>query len=212
MAAASAPSSAGATSALVLQPEDLNREWIVNARALHVDGHDTAAATLAASWAHEAGIPVIADLDELYPGVEDAHRQHRLPHRQPRFPLPPHGRRAISRAASAACSAAIGCRLTAATLGEDGVLAWDGHQLLHRRLPRSRRRHHRRRRHLPRRLHLRPASGLAPRRQLDFSCAAAAMNCMAAGARGGIQPVEAIENLVATAARYESAFNLPVLD
>ncbi len=29
---------------LTLQPEELQREWITNARALHVDGHDTAAA------------------------------------------------------------------------------------------------------------------------------------------------------------------------
>ena len=51
----------------MLKPEDLNREWVVNARALLVDGHDTAAATLAARWAHEAGIPVIGDLDVVYP-------------------------------------------------------------------------------------------------------------------------------------------------
>src|SRR5271156_4609485 len=56
---------------LFLQPGDLDREWIINARALHLDGHDTAAATLAAGWAREAGIPVVADLDELYPGVEE---------------------------------------------------------------------------------------------------------------------------------------------
>jgi len=55
---------------VVLQPAELKREWIVNARALHVDGHDTAAATLAAGWAREAGIPVVADLDEIYPGVD----------------------------------------------------------------------------------------------------------------------------------------------
>jgi sulfofructose kinase len=42
----------------------------VNARALHVDGYDTEAATVAAGWARAAGIPVIADLDELYPGLE----------------------------------------------------------------------------------------------------------------------------------------------
>ena len=54
---------------LLLQPTDLEREWIVNARALHVDGYETAAATLAAQWAREAGIPVIADLDETYRGV-----------------------------------------------------------------------------------------------------------------------------------------------
>ena len=29
---------------LTLRPEELKREWITNARALHVDGHDTAAA------------------------------------------------------------------------------------------------------------------------------------------------------------------------
>ena len=56
---------------LVLKPEELERAWIVNARALHVDGLETGAATLAASWARDAGIPVIADLDEMYPGVED---------------------------------------------------------------------------------------------------------------------------------------------
>src|SRR5215470_4120016 len=55
---------------LKLRPEELQREWVVNARALHVDGHDTAAAAQAAAWARAASIPVIADLDELYPGVE----------------------------------------------------------------------------------------------------------------------------------------------
>ena len=55
---------------LTLTPGELKREWIVNARALHVDGYDTAAATQAAIWAREAGVPVVADLDELYPGVE----------------------------------------------------------------------------------------------------------------------------------------------
>jgi sugar/nucleoside kinase (ribokinase family) len=49
-------------------------------------------------------------------------------------------------------------------------------------------------------------------RQLDFSCAAAAMNCMAQGARGGIQPVSAIENLMATTARHESEFGMQTLD
>ncbi len=40
---------------LVLQPEELDREWIENARALHVDGHDTAAAILAAGWGARGG-------------------------------------------------------------------------------------------------------------------------------------------------------------
>jgi len=56
---------------LTLRPEELQRDWIVHSRALHLDGHDTAAASTAAAWARAAGVPVIADLDELYPGVEE---------------------------------------------------------------------------------------------------------------------------------------------
>src|SRR5579859_4304637 len=55
---------------LALQPSDLQPAWILQARALHLDGHDTTAATAAATWARQANIPVIADLDDLYPGVD----------------------------------------------------------------------------------------------------------------------------------------------
>lgn len=188
---------------LILQPDEVKREWIVNARALLVDGCDTAAATTAANWAREAGVPVIADFDEAYPGIEELMRkvdylivsrdfpqkitsehdlQDSLPLLQRRF----------------------GCRLTAATLGTDGVLAWDG---IH--------------------FHRSPAyqvatvdttgagdifhagfiyallQGWPVQRQLDFACAAAALNCTAMGARGGIQPAEKIEHFMRTAARYE---------
>jgi len=193
---------------LTLRPEELHREWIVNARALHVDGHDTAAAAIAAGWARGASIPVVADLDDLYPGVEtllekidylitsrdipgrltgDQNLRHSLP----------------------ALHTQYGSRLTAATLGHEGVLAWDGS-----------------------RFHYAPAFqvktldttgagdifhagfiyGLLQNwplpRQLEFACAAAALNCTAAGARGGIQSVEDIEGMVATGARIASAFDL----
>jgi len=39
-------------------------------------------------------------------------------------------------------------------------------------------------------------------RQLDFACAAAALNCTAVGARGGIETVEKIEELMARGVRY----------
>jgi len=42
---------------LKLRPEELQREWIITARALHVDGHDTVAATAAADWARAAAFP-----------------------------------------------------------------------------------------------------------------------------------------------------------
>ncbi|HEX3353111.1 MAG TPA: PfkB family carbohydrate kinase [Terriglobales bacterium] len=193
---------------LTLLPEELRREWITDARILHVDGHDTAAAVEAAGWARAAGIPVIADLDELYAGVEellgkidflitsrdipgrlvgDSDLRKSLPLVRDRY----------------------GCRLTAATLGQEGVLAWDGS-----------------------RFHYSPAFQIQPLdttgagdifhagfiygllqgwdlpRQLEFACAAAALNCTAAGARGGIQPVENIERLIAGGTRHPAAFDL----
>jgi sugar/nucleoside kinase (ribokinase family) len=42
--------------------------------------------------------------------------------------------------------------------------------------------------------------------QLDFACAAAAINCMAEGARGGIQSVESILELVRIGARYDNGY------
>ena len=194
---------------LVLQPEDLDRAWIENARALHVDGYDTAAATLAASWAHQAGIPVIADLDELYPGVERLieNVDYLIVSRD--FPCRLMKENNLKKALRG-MHARFGCALTAATLAPDGVMAWDG-----------------------RRMHFSPAyrvpvvdttgagdifhagfiygllQGWALERQLDFACAAAALNCMASGARGGIHTVAAIEELRSTASRYEANISAP---
>lgn len=189
---------------LRLQHAELKREWIFNARALLVDGYDTAAATTAAKWAREARIPVIADFDDAYPGIEelmknvdylivsrdfpqmvcgDGNLKNSLPLLQRRF----------------------GCRLMAATLGSDGALAWDGKEFHHS-----------------------PAfqvpvvdttgagdifhagfiyallQGCTLQRQLDFACAAAALNCTANGARGGIRTVGEIEALMATGVRYSA--------
>ena len=55
---------------LDLLPGELRPEWIRRARLLHVDGHPSAPAALAAQWAREAGVMVTADLDNLYPEVE----------------------------------------------------------------------------------------------------------------------------------------------
>ena len=188
---------------LVLQPSDLNREWVVNARALHVDGHDTAAATVAAGWARAAGIPVIADLDEPYSGIEDLleNIDYLIVSRD--FPCRLMEERDLETALRRMLRR-YGSRLAAATLGPDGVLAWDGSQFLH----------------IPAYciptvdttgagdiFHAGFIYGLLQdwplARQLDFACAAAALNCMAVGARGGIETLEAIESLMATGTRYQ---------
>lgn len=191
---------------LVLQPNEIDREWIVNARALHVDGHDTAAATLAAQWARAAGVSVIADLDELYPGIEDLleNIDYLIVSRD--FPCRLTGEADLEKALRN-MQRRYGCLLTAATLGPEGVLAWDGKQFHH--TPAFR---------VPvvdttgagDIFHAGFIYGLLQgwplERQLDFACAAAALNCMAVGARGGIQTAEAIENLMATGPRYYAAY------
>jgi sulfofructose kinase len=194
---------------LILQPHELQREWIENARALHVDGYDTAAATLAARWARETGIPVIADLDELYSGVEDLleNIDYLIVSRDfpSRLMSEPDLEKALQK-----MQRRYGCLLTAATLGPDGVVAWDGknfHSTPAYRVPAV------------------DTTGAGDifhagfiygllqdwplDRQLDFACAAAALNCMSVGARGGIQPREAIETLMATGTRYQSVSYIP---
>ena len=197
---------------MALQPGELRRDWVVNARVLHVDGHDTAAATLAASWARAAGVQTVADLDDTYPGIEElaSNIDYLIVSRD--FSCRLMDETNLERALRLMQSR-YGCRLSAATLGEDGVLAWDGKQLLHcaaYRVP------------------VVDTTGAGDifragfifgllrdwplERQLDFSCAAAAMNCMAQGARGGIKPVDVIEKTMATVARYESAYGVPSFD
>ncbi len=52
-------------------PVELKREHLTRARVLHLDGYDTQAAVQAAKWAREAGMPVTADLDNIYEGLDD---------------------------------------------------------------------------------------------------------------------------------------------
>jgi sulfofructose kinase len=191
---------------LTLRPEELHREWIVAARALHLDGHDTPAATTAAAWARAAGVPVIADLDELYPGIEALLpnidyliTSRDIPGRIAREP--------DLRKSLPTLHARYNYRLTAATLGHGGVLAWDGAEFHY--APAYR-------------VEVADTTGAGDifhagfiygllqswplQRQLEFACAAAALNCTGVGARGGIQPVATIERLMATADHHPSTF------
>lgn len=195
---------------LSLRPSDLDREWIVNARALHVDGYDTAAATVAARWARSAGIPVIADLDELYPEVEQLleNIDYLIVSRD--FPTRLTGTSTLETALPL-MHARYGAQLTAATLGHEGVLAFDGERFHHAAAYRV------------------PVAdttgagdifhagfiyallkGWPLQRQLDFACAAAALNCTAVGARGGIKTVEEILALIEGGARYPAEYSSAV--
>jgi len=191
---------------LTLRPEELQRDWIVNSRALHVDGHDTDAATVAAGWARAAGIPIIADLDDLYPGVKRLLNSVDYLISSRDIPGRLTGESDL-RKSLPALRERFGSRLTAATLGEQGVLAWDGKQF-----------------HYAAAFCIQPVDttgagdifhagfiygllqGWPLQRQLDFACAAAALNCTAIGARGGIQSIDSIERLIATGARHAQTY------
>jgi sulfofructose kinase len=195
---------------MVLQPADLKREWITSARILHLDGFDTPACILAAQWARQAGIPVVADLDESYLGVETLLENVDYIIVSRDFPTA-HMREPNLEAALKKMFSRYGARLAAATLGEQGVVCWDGHQMLHTpsfKVP------------------VVDTTGAGDifhagfiyalladwslERQMDFACAAAAINCMYSGARGGIRAVSEIEELMAKDERYLSADPDPV--
>jgi len=193
-------------SRLELLPAEIQREWIVQAKLLHVDGHDCAAAAAAARWARSESIPVTADLDNLYPGVEALLENVDFAVTSREFPARLCGENdllvSLPRIASR-----FGCRVTAATLGTEGVLAWNGS-----------------------RFHYSPAFDLTPvdttgagdifhaafafgllagyelSRSLEFSCAAAGLSCMAMGARGGIASVAEIEEVIRNGRRRPAAF------
>lgn len=188
---------------LRMNAADLERDWIVNARALLVDGIEAEAATQAAVWAHDAGVPVVADLDEEYSGGDEllCCVDYLVVSRD--FPAHNTGEHDLARALKMLREKYV-CRLTAATLGEGGVLAWDGERLLHRAAYRV------------------PVvdttgagdifhagfiygllRGWELDRQLDFACAAAALNCTCQGARGGIRTVEDVERLMLSTPRYD---------
>jgi sulfofructose kinase len=197
---------------LAIRPQELRQEWFTRARLVHTDGHDVAAATAAAGWAREAGIPVTADVDNIYAGIEELLERvdylvasKEFPARLTAIDDLPRGLVEIRRR--------HGCRVTAATLGRDGVLAWDGA-----------------------RFHYHPAFRVAARdttgagdvfhgafafallrgydlpQALEFSCAAAGLSCTEPGARGGIKPLVEIEALATSGPRHPAAWDAAALE
>jgi sulfofructose kinase len=199
-------------SSIALKPGDLKREWVWDARILLIDGHDTEASATAAGWARQQGLQVVGDFDNRYPGVEAALELTDFPITSKDFPERLTGEKELLKSLPAIFRR-FKCRLMAATLGQLGVLAWDGM-----------------------RFHLCPGFcvetvdttgagdifhgafvyGLSRKRPieeiLEFACAAAALNCMAPGARGNIATLPEIEKLRRTGRRSELAYSAAQLE
>jgi sulfofructose kinase len=191
---------------IALRPQDLKREWILGARALLVDGHDTEAAACAARWAHEDNIPVVGDFDNRYPSVEVLLQYVDFPITSKDFPERLTGEMDLLKSLPEIFRN-FKCRLIGATLGRLGVLTWDGDRFL-----------------LCPGFVIKPVDttgagdifhgaflyglirGWTLEETLQFSCAAAALNCEAQGARGGIASIERIQSFRRVARRSEAAY------
>ncbi len=153
----------------------------------------------------------MADIDNLYPGIEALLEHVDFLIASQDFPERLTGVRDLPKSMPE-IAARFRCRVTAATLGHDGVLAWDG-SIFH---------------YSPGfRVETLDTTGAGDifhaafgyavlERQpieyaLEFSCAAAALNCTALGARGGIRPVSEIVHLMRTGERYPPVFDAAAL-
>ncbi len=197
---------------IALQPADLKREWISAAKLLLVDGHDTEAAALAARWAREESISVVGDFDNRYPRVEALLEYVDFVVTSKEFPERLTGEKNLLKSLPAIFQK-FKCRLTAATLGRLGAIAWDGERFL--LCPGFR-------------VHAVDTTGAGDifhgaflyglvrewrlEEILEFGCAAAALNCTAPGARGGIATLGEIAALRKTGERSELAYSAETLE
>ncbi len=180
---------------LRLTPEEIRRDDIASARLLHLDGYDTDAASYAAEVARQHGVPVSLDVDEVYPGFERVLKNVDYLIGSSKWPCEWTGE-ADPFAALARIQAEHGVRVAAMTLGDRGALAlaneiWTyspafavecvdttgAGDVFHGAFCYA------------------VLSGMEMEEALEFSNAAAALNCTAVGARGHIPARTDIEAL-----------------
>ena len=186
---------------LRISPEEITPAEITCARLLHIDGHDTPAVERAARIAREAGMPVTVDVDTIYPGFDRVLPLVDYLIASSEFPANWTGE-SDPFTALEALQREYGMRMAAMTLGAHGALALCEGSFIYS-----------------------PAyvvdavdttgagdvfhgafcyavlEGMPVREALDFSNAAAALNCTALGARGGIRGVADVSALMARARR-----------
>jgi sulfofructose kinase len=186
---------------LRIDPERITPEQISNARMLHVDGYDTAAAARAASLARKHAIPVTVDVDTIYHGFDRVLPNVDYLVASSEFPTAWTGVSDPFRALEA-IQEEYGMKVAAMTLGAHGSLARECG-----------------------RYHYSPAfvvncldttgagdvfhgafcyavlQGMPMPDALEFSNAMAALNCTALGARGGIRGLDDVRVLMSRAER-----------
>lgn len=184
---------------LRLTPDDLRPDDIRHTRMLHLDGCDTEAAAFAAAIARKASIPVSVDVDTVYPGFEEVLKNTTHLVASSVWPSRWTGER-DSLVALQRLQREYRLTVAAMTLGDYGSLALAGGEF-----------------------HYSPAyqvhcadttgagdayhgafcyatlAGMPIGQALEFSNAAAALNCTALGARGHIPTLNEVESLMGRA-------------
>ncbi|MEW6732185.1 MAG: PfkB family carbohydrate kinase [Acidobacteriota bacterium] len=115
---------------LAFMPEEVNASAIATGKILHIDGHDVDADIAAAQAAHAAGMAVVIDVDNFYPGadrllplVDFLITSSDFPRRATGVTEP---REALKRLKEIS-----GSYFVAMTLGREGVLAYHEQEYLH---------------------------------------------------------------------------------
>jgi len=183
---------------LTWDPADISREAVTAGRILIVDCHDTAAATQAARYAREAGVPTLVDVEKVRPGIGELLHQIDIIITAQDFPCALTGYEELGRAL-AAMADEFRAPVVCATLGEQGSLARCGGREI--RTPAFQ-------------VDcvdstgagdvfrgafaagwLRAAGGDVEE-ILEYANAAAALNCRALGARGGLPTLAEVDELL----------------
>jgi sugar/nucleoside kinase (ribokinase family) len=192
---------------LTVPPAFLQRSWVTGARLLHIDGHDPATTSVAASWARASGIPVVADLDHMSPGLQRLLPFVDYPVTSKEFPLDATGEKNLLKALPQ-LQRKYGSRAVCATIGVDGALAWDGTRFWYAPSYKVRVVDTTGAGDL---FHAAFSYGILHRwdlqRILDFACAAAGLNCETLGARGGISSLSKVNGLQRNASRNRALFS-----
>jgi sugar/nucleoside kinase (ribokinase family) len=107
---------------LTWEPGDMPREAVTAGRMLLLDCHETAAATQAARYAREAGVPTVLDVEKVRPGIIDLLQQIDVIIAAQEFPSALTGYEHPGRALEA-MSREYSAQLVCVTLGAEGSLA-----------------------------------------------------------------------------------------
>jgi sugar/nucleoside kinase (ribokinase family) len=115
---------------LTINADEVDREVVTSGRALHLDGHDVEASIKAAQYARAAGIPTVLDIDNIYPGVERLLPLIDFLISSGSFPEQMTGEANLETALKR-LAVMTGAIFVAATIGQDGALAYFGEQFVH---------------------------------------------------------------------------------